>query len=128
MHFCCDWQEMRRTPAHVYLGMPQDNGRTKQLDDLRISHFDKYRRFAQRWIQRKNEKKQQQQQEQHSLNRTATLGAHQGYGLQGVQQLQHGTNIPFPQDQFYAHPQVIPSRRFGSYLLLEKGMVCSDVA
>lgn len=61
-------QEMRNTPVHIFLGMPQDNSRTKQLEDLRHSQFDKYRRFSQRWLQRKREKQLQQQPQLQQLN------------------------------------------------------------
>ena len=74
--------------------MPQDNVRTKQLEDLRSSQFEKYRRFAQRWLQRQREKQLQQQPQLQQLTE---------HLLQP--QLQGGTN---PQHAQFQQPQPQP--------------------
>lgn len=82
---------MRNTPAHIFLDMPHDNVRTKQLEELRSSQFDKYRRFAQRWLQRKREKQLLQQPQLQPLS------------VDQLQpQLQGGTN---PQHAQFQQPQ-----------------------
>lgn len=52
---------LQTTPVHIVLGIPQGHARAKQLDCLRSSDFVKYRKFVQKWLQRKGEKQQQQQ-------------------------------------------------------------------
>ncbi|CAM9140849.1 unnamed protein product, partial [Laminaria digitata] len=83
--------EMRNTPAHIFLDMPHDNVRTKQLEELRSSQFNKYRRFAQRWLQRKREKQLLQQPQLQPLSVD-----------QLHPQLQGGTN---PQHAQFQQPQ-----------------------
>ena len=126
-------QEMRNTPAHVFLGMPQDNPKARQLEELRLSDFRNYRRFAQKWLQRRNEKQRQQHPQQHQSLRQLVQpppGHHalpgqsllgQSESLGGVQEKQHnwgllhqqlhyGTNVGLPPNQTYQapHPSQAP--------------------
>lgn len=106
---------MRNTPAHIFLGMPQDNSRTKQLEDLRSSQFEKYRRFAQRWLQRKREKQLQQQPQMQQLN--ADLLQPQ---LQGETNLQHA-QFQQPQPQPLAVQQHTPLQARSGFLASKGG-------
>lgn len=130
---------MRNTPAHVFLGMPQDNLKTHQLEQLRLSDFDKYRRFAQKWLQRREKRQQQPQQQPHKTLRqlleppsahNAPPGQHvngqslQSQSLQGEQRqqqnwgllhqkLQHGANLGLTPNQPYP-PQHHPHSPYGA--------------
>ena len=76
-------QDIQTTPAHIFLGLPQANLRAKQLDCLRLSDFEKYRRFANRWLERKNEKQRQQQKQQQHEGRHPQLQPHSHFGGEG---------------------------------------------
>lgn len=96
--------------------MPADNVRTKQLEGLRLSDFDKYRLFAQRWLKRRNEKRQQ---DKVAVQSTPSPGVWNGHGEQGVQQrqkwdvlrdqLQQGAHLPIPQAGLYPQQHYVPA-------------------